>query len=63
MSALQSWNDELVCSSTDKGPLRIAFPHKVLDAWFPQLFADLPVHEPQLKNLRDARRQSNHARL
>ena len=38
--------EELVCSSSEKGPLRIAFPHKVLDAWFPQLFTDLPVHEP-----------------
>ena len=35
--------EELVCSSSEKGPLRIAFPHKVLDAWFPQLFTDLPV--------------------
>ena len=39
-------DEELVCSSTEKGPLRIAFPHKVLDAWFPQLFTDLPVQEP-----------------
>ncbi|MEX1049879.1 MAG: Fic family protein [Akkermansiaceae bacterium] len=37
--------EELVCSSTEKGPLRLAFPHKVLDAWFPQLFTDLPVQE------------------
>lgn len=35
--------EELVCTSSEKGPLRIAFPHKVLDAWFPQLFTDLPV--------------------
>lgn len=39
-------DEELVCSSSEKGPLRIAFPHKVLDAWFPQLFTDLPVQEP-----------------
>lgn len=38
-------DEELVCSSSEKGPLRIAFPHKVLDAWFPQLFTDLPVQE------------------
>jgi Fic family protein len=37
--------EELVCSSSEKGPLRIAFPHKVLDAWFPQLFTDLPVQD------------------
>jgi len=36
-------DEELVCSSSEKGPLRIAFPHQVLDAWFPQLFTDLPV--------------------
>ena len=36
-------DEELVGSSSEKGPLRIAFPHKVLDAWFPQLFTDLPV--------------------
>lgn len=35
----------LVASSSEKGPLRIAFSHKVLDAWFPQLFTDLPVQE------------------
>jgi Fic family protein len=39
-------DEGLVCSSTEKGPLRIAFPHKVLDAWFPQLFTDLPLQEP-----------------
>ncbi len=33
----------LVRSPSEKGPLRIAFPHKVLDTWFPRLFADLPV--------------------
>jgi hypothetical protein len=37
--------EELVCSSSEKGPLRIAFPHRVLDAWFPQLFTDLPVQD------------------
>lgn len=38
-------DDELICSPSEKGPLRIAFPHKVLDAWFPQLFTDLPVQD------------------
>ena len=38
--------EELVCSSSEKGPLRIAFPYKVRDAWFPQLFTDLPVQDP-----------------
>ena len=37
--------EELVCSSSEKGPLRIAFRHRVLDAWFPQLFTDLPVQD------------------
>lgn len=40
-----SLEEELVRSSSEKGPLRLAFPHKVLDAWFPQLFIDLPVQE------------------
>lgn len=35
----------LASSPSEKGPLRIAFPHHVLDAWFPQLFTDLPVQE------------------
>lgn len=39
-------DEELVRSSSEKGPLSIAFPHKVLDAWFPQLFTDLPAQEP-----------------
>jgi hypothetical protein len=39
-------DEGLACSSSEKGPLSIAFPHKVLDAWFPQLFTDLPVQEP-----------------
>lgn len=39
-------DEGLACSSTEKGPLRIAFPHKVLDVWFPQLFTDLPAQEP-----------------
>jgi Fic family protein len=39
-------DEELVRSPSEKGPLHIAFPHKVLDAWFPQLFTDLPVQEP-----------------
>lgn len=36
----------LASSPSEKGPLHIAFPHHVLDAWFPQLFTDLPVQEP-----------------
>jgi hypothetical protein len=36
-------DEGLVSSSSEKGPLRIAFPQKVLDAWFPKLFTDLPV--------------------
>jgi len=39
-------DEELVRSPSEKGPLHIAFPHKILDAWFPQLFTDLPVREP-----------------
>jgi hypothetical protein len=39
-------DEGLVGSASEKGPLRIAFPHQVLDAWFPQLFTDLPVQEP-----------------
>jgi len=30
-------------SPSPKGPLRIAFPEKALDAYFQQLFLDLPV--------------------
>jgi hypothetical protein len=29
-----------------KGPLRPAFPAKVLEYYFPQLFLDLPVEPP-----------------
>lgn len=36
-------DEGLASSPSEKGPLRIAFPHKVLDAWFPQLFTDLPL--------------------
>jgi len=32
----------LACSASPKGPLTIAFPAKVLDAYFPRLFLDLP---------------------
>lgn len=35
----------LVQSATPKGPLTIAFPAKVLDAYFPRLFLDLPYGE------------------
>lgn len=38
-------DEGLVASSSEKGPLRIAFPSKVVDSYFPQLFADLPVDE------------------
>jgi len=33
----------LVGSSSEKGPLRIAFPYEVVDSYFPLLFTDLPV--------------------
>jgi hypothetical protein len=39
-------DEGLVCSASEKGPLRIAFPYKVVDSYFPQLFTDLPVDEP-----------------
>ncbi len=35
----------LAQSATPKGPLGIAFPAKVLDAYFPRLFLDLPLAE------------------
>ena len=34
--------EDLVQSATPKGPLNMAFPAKVLDAYFPRLFLDLP---------------------
>jgi len=36
-------DEGLVGSSSEKGPLRIAFPNKVVDSYFPQLFTGLPV--------------------
>lgn len=39
-------DEGLASSPSEKGRLRIAFPHKVLDVWFPQLFTDLPLQEP-----------------
>jgi Fic family protein len=36
-------DEGLVASSSEKGPLRIAFPSQVVDSYFPQLFTDLPV--------------------
>jgi len=36
-------DEGLICSSSEKGPLRIAFPYKVVDSCFPLLFTDLPV--------------------
>jgi Fic family protein len=38
-------DEGFVISPSEKGPLCLAFPHKVLDSWFPQLFIDLPVPE------------------
>jgi hypothetical protein len=35
--------EELVSTPSPKGRLRIAFPNKVANNYFPQLFADLPV--------------------
>jgi len=37
--------EELIQSPSPKGPLSIAFPAKVLDAYFPRLFLDLPYGE------------------
>jgi hypothetical protein len=36
-------DEGLVSSSSEKGPLRIAFPNKVVESYLPQLFTDLPV--------------------
>jgi len=36
-------DEGLISSSSEKGPLRIAFPNKVVDSYFPQLFTDLPL--------------------
>lgn len=35
--------EELVTSSTPNGPIRLAFPSKLLESYFPGLFLDLPV--------------------
>jgi len=41
---IRRWLDEyLVTSSSEKGPLRIAFPHKVVDSYFPMLFTGKPA--------------------
>lgn len=37
--------DELIAAKSEKGALRIAFPNKVVDSYFPQLFRDLPVDD------------------
>jgi len=37
--------EELVATSSEKGPLRIAFPNKVVESYFPQLFQDLSLEE------------------
>lgn len=34
--------DELIAAKSEKGALRIAFPNKVVEFYFPQLFKDLP---------------------
>lgn len=36
-------DEGLVRSANPKGPLRIAFPNKVVDAYYLRLFTDLPV--------------------
>jgi hypothetical protein len=36
-------DEGLVSSSSEKGPLRIAFPNHVVESYFPLLFTDLPV--------------------
>lgn len=36
-------SEGLIQSSSEKGPLRIAFPAKVVETYFPKLFTDLPV--------------------
>ena len=36
-------DEELVSTPSPKGRLRIAFPNKLVDSYFPQLFTDLPV--------------------
>lgn len=36
-------DEGLVRSTSEKTPLRIAFPNKVVEYYFPQLFTDLPV--------------------
>jgi hypothetical protein len=36
-------DEGLVRSTSEKSPLRIAFPNKVVEFYFPQLFTDLPV--------------------
>jgi len=38
-------DEGLGTAPTPKGPLRIALPSKVLDAYFPRLFLDLPLDE------------------
>jgi hypothetical protein len=35
--------EEWIESPSDRGPLRIAFPAKVLPSYFPQLYLDLPA--------------------
>lgn len=36
----------LVSTPSPKGVLRIAFPEKVLESYFPRLYLDLPVEPP-----------------
>ena len=35
--------DELIATRSEKGPIRIYFPEKVVESYFPRLFTDLPV--------------------
>ncbi len=35
--------ENLVTTPSPKGALQIAFPNKVVECYFPQLFTDLPV--------------------
>lgn len=43
-------SQDLLQTPSPKGPLRIAFPAKVLDAYFPRLFLDLPYGNDESEN-------------
>lgn len=36
-------SDGIISTSSERGPIKIAFPNKVVEYYFPLLFADLPV--------------------